>query len=302
MAMIRVEGLFKSYGPIKALDGLELSVKKGEIYGFLGPNGAGKTTAIKVMMGLLRPDEGVVTIKGIDVSKAGNHIRDHMGYLPERIAFYGDMSVSENLSFLCDLKGCDKKVIPGLLREFKLSVPQETKVKTLSKGMVQRLGLAQALIGNPEVLVLDEPTSGLDPEIRRWIKDQIIRLKKKGKTILLSSHVLSEVQQICDRVGVISNGRMIAENSVKNLSNELELEPKMILSVKQIDRALSMAESMGQVNRPRIEDGNLVFYCPGNEKASVIHKLLEDDISITDINIHEPDLEEVFVKIMEGNR
>ncbi len=300
MAIIEIEGLHKSYGSIKALRNLDLSVAEGEIYGFLGPNGAGKTTAIKIIMSLLNPDVGRIRVKGIDVTEAGPDIRKYIGYLPERVALYEYMTVQKNLEFLCDLKGCPRDVIPHLLDDFKIKASKDTKVKTLSKGMLQRLGLAQTQIGDPDVLILDEPTSGLDPEIRRWVKKKIISMKKKGKTVFLSSHVLSEVQEICDRVGVISDGKLIAEDTVKNLSEKLHLEPRIEISVDPIDEALKHVKSLKYIHRPRIEKELLVLYCTGKNKARLIHDLVDQGMEIDDVGIEEPDLEEVFVKIMEG--
>ncbi len=302
MAFIKIEDLYKSYGQREALRGLDLSVSKGDIYGFLGPNGAGKTTAIKIIMGLIKPDAGSVNIGGKDVSREGMQIRRYIGYLPERIAFYRDMSIWDNLSFLCDIKECPQERIYSLLDDFKINAPPETKIKQLSKGMVQRLGLAQTLIGDPKVLILDEPTTGLDPEIRHWVKDKIIDMGKSGKTIFLSSHILSDVQQLCNRVGVISNGRMIAEDNVDMLGSTLRLDHRFRLSVKPLRDALERVKDIEEVKRPRIEDGSLVLYCRGEDKVKVIEHLLQHCFDILDFSVDEPDLEEVFVKIMEGEK
>ncbi len=302
MAIIEIKGLHKSYGSTKALKGLDLSIDKGEIFGFLGPNGAGKTTAIKIIMGLLKPDKGTVDVRSINATEASIDIRKHIGYLPEKVAFYDDMSIEENLGYLCDLKGCSKDIIPTLLEDFKIEASAKSKVKTLSKGMLQRLGLAQTLIGDPELLILDEPTSGLDPEIRKWVKEKILEMKRRGKTVFLSSHVLSEVQQVCDRVGVLSSGQLIAEDSVQNLSDKLHLEPRIELLIDPLKDGLKHVRSLEYVHRPRVEKGKLVLYCTGENKADLIHHLVEKGLNVRDIEINEPDLEEVFVRIMEKER
>ncbi len=302
MAFIEIEDLYKSYGQREALRGLDLHVSKGDIYGFLGPNGAGKTTTLKIIMGLIKPDSGSVIVGGKDVSKEGMQIRRYIGYLPERIAFYRDMSIWDNLSFLCDIKECPRDRIYSLLEDFKINAPPETKIKKLSKGMVQRLGLAQTLIGDPELLILDEPTTGLDPEIRHWVKEQIIAMGKRGKTVFLSSHILSDVQQLCNRIGVISNGRMIAEDDVEKLGKKLRLDHRFQLTVRPLNDALKKVKVLEGVKRPRIEDGSLVLYCSGMYKVKVIEHLLQHGFDIQDFNVQEPDLEEVFVKIMEDEK
>ncbi len=299
MSIIEVEGLHKSYGDIEALRGLDLSVEEGEIYGFLGPNGAGKTTALKVMMGLIQPDKGTVEIKGIEVDTKDIKARGRLGYLPENVGFYKGMSVRENMMFYCDLKMCPHDVIDELLEDFELLSESEKDVDQLSKGMKQRLGLVQTLIGDPDILILDEPTSGLDPEIRRWVKERIIELKESGKTVLLSSHVLAEVQELCDTVGIISQGRMLAQDSVKTLGERLKLDHRIIFSIEDTRRALKEAKELDHVKRPRVEGDKLVVYCSGDEKMEVIKHLLEKGFEVTNFTVKEPDLEEVFVQLME---
>ncbi|MGM0509952.1 MAG: ATP-binding cassette domain-containing protein [Thermoplasmatota archaeon] len=302
MSIIKVDGLYKSYGDIKALKGLDLSVEEGEIYGFLGPNGAGKTTAIKVMMGLIKPDKGEIRVNGMDVTEEDIRVRKKLGYLPENVSFYRGMSVEENLAFYCDLKGCSHEVIDVLLEEFDLASDKGKKASQLSKGMTQRLGLAQTLIGDPDVLILDEPTSGLDPEIRRWVKDKIMELRESGKTVLLSSHVLSEVQELCDKVGVISEGKMLAQDPMEILGERLDLDHRVIFELSDRKRALEEVKKLDNVERPRIEEGKLVVYCSGGNKMEVIKYLLEKGFEVTNFSVKEPDLEEVFVKLMEGSR
>lgn len=298
MSMIDVRGLSKSYGDMEALSGLDLTVEEGEIYGFLGPNGAGKSTTIKIIMGLTKMDQGDVRVDGRDITEEGHRIRERLGYLPEKISFYGDMSVRENLEFFCDLKGCSREIIPRLKSTFQIDEDLSKKVSALSKGMVQRLGLAQTLIGDPDLLVLDEPTTGLDPEIRRWLKDKILELKEQGKTIFLSSHNLADVQALCDRVGMISAGEMIAVDSIDALGEKLDLGYRLQLTVEPLEEGLKVVKRLPFVSRPRVEDVQLVLYCGKGEKMDVIKALLEQDLEMMDFTIKEPDLEEIFVKVM----
>ena len=300
MSIIDISGLYKSYDKIQALDDLDVSVDEGEIYGFLGPNGAGKTTAIKIIMGLLEPDTGEVTVNGLDALKEGVELRKSIRYLPERVTFYDRLSVKENLSFFCDLKGCSKEVIPYLVKEFKIEDYSGKKVKELSRGLLQRLGLAQTMIGDPDILILDEPTSGLDPEIRKWVKKKILSMKEEGKTILLSSHILSEVQELCDRVGVISNGSMIAEDDVRSLISELNLRDRLELSVDSSKDVLSTLEKIDFVERARVEEGKIVVYCKSDRKMDVIKRILDEGFEINNFRVKEADLEEIFVRLMEN--
>ncbi|MFO7991470.1 MAG: ABC transporter ATP-binding protein [Thermoplasmata archaeon] len=305
MNIIEISGLDKSYGDITALDGLDLSVRKGEIYGFLGPNGAGKTTTIKAIMGLIKPDRGDITVNGMDVRKEGIEIRKSLGYLPETLSFYDRLTIEENLRFFSKIKGASSDDVVDMLTDFGLADRVNSKVGTLSKGMVQRLGLIQTLIGDPPILILDEPTSGLDPEIRRWVKDKILELKRMNKTIFLSSHVLAEVQQMCDRVGIISRGRAIREDEVEALQEELRLNPRLTLLLphgESIDDAVVELDELDFVYRPRKEGGKLVLYCDERKKIDVIKYLLDAGYDIEDFDVEEPDLEEMFVKIMEGDK
>ncbi len=297
MQFLEIKELRKRFDRVKALRGLDMSVVKGEIYGFLGPNGAGKTTTLRIIMGLIDSDRGAVRLKGksIDYTR-----RKGIGYLPERLSLYGRMTVEENLFFFCRLKDCEKTELARIAREFEINDLLDRKVNTLSKGVRQKLGLAQALIGDPHLLVLDEPTSGLDPTVRRWVKDKMLELKDRGKTILFSSHVLSEVQEVCDRVGIISSGRMLTEDNIDSLTDKLRLEDRLIITAKSTPEALRFIENLTQAKRPRVENGNIAFYCDKKNKIEILKKIIASDLDLLDIKINEPDLEEIFVKLTEG--
>ncbi len=296
MSFLEIKGLEKGFGKVEALRSLDMSVTKGEIYGFLGPNGAGKTTTLRIIMGLIGAERGTIRLKGKDISFDD---RGKIGYLPERLSLYGRMTVDENMNFFCKLKGCKKTEPERIAKEFELYDILDRKVETLSKGVRQKLGLGQALIGDPHLLVLDEPTSGLDPAVRRWVKDKMLDLKSRGKTILFSSHVLGEVQEICDRVGIISNGRMLTEDRIDELTDKLRLEDRLILTIEHVHEALRLVRSIRKANRPRIENGNIVFYCDKKNKVDILKKIIASDHEVLDIIIDEPDLEEIFVKLTE---
>ncbi|MFP4051370.1 MAG: ABC transporter ATP-binding protein [Thermoplasmata archaeon] len=297
MSTIKIDDLHKSYGENKALNGLNLDIEKGEIYGFLGPNGAGKTTAIKIILGLVKPEKGDITIHGKDALENSISVREKVGYLPEKLEMYEGLTVNENLKFLCELKGCPNEDIGKLLEEFEIEDWRDKKLKSLSKGMLQRVGFLQTTIGNPDLYILDEPTSGLDPRVRRWVKDKILELNKMGKTIFLSSHILSEVQELCDRVGFIKEGRLIAEGDVDTFFDDLDMYPRLELKINQPIEAFKNIEELDYVHRPRLVDEKLTLYCQEERKMDVIKLFLDKGFEISDFTVKKPDLEEVFVKL-----
>jgi ABC-2 type transport system ATP-binding protein len=220
MEAIRIEKFYKSFGQVKALDGLDLSVQQGSIFGFLGPNGAGKTTTIRILTGLARPTSGQAWIEGFDILTQRNEISRMIGYLPEEPFFYSWMTPNEFLGYcgrLFDLSRETLKTrIPELLELAGLSAAAKRRIGGFSRGMRQRLGLAQALINQPQILLLDEPASALDPAGRKEVLE-LIREMRGNRTVLMSSHILADVERVCDRIGIISNGRLVAEADKEEL-------------------------------------------------------------------------------------
>jgi len=218
---IEVKGLTKIYGEQKAVDNISFSIQQGEIVGFLGPNGAGKSTTMKMITGYLQPSEGDVNVSGVDVKKDPLDAKKKIGYLPESNALYYDMFVREYLGFIADVHKIDNKqqAISRVIEQVGLTPESKKRVGQLSKGYKQRVGLAAALLHDPEVLILDEPTSGLDPnqiiEIRNVIKEQ-----GKNKLVLFSSHILQEVEAICDRVIIINKGKIVADDKLSALQQQ----------------------------------------------------------------------------------
>ncbi|PNX51121.1 MAG: hypothetical protein BV456_04385, partial [Thermoplasmata archaeon M8B2D] len=208
--VIVISDLGKKFKDVVAVDGASFSVKKGEIFGFLGPNGAGKTTTIKAMLGLIHMNSGKVTINGFDINKDYIKIKNDIGFLPERVSFYENLTPVQTLNFFCELKGVNKEVVPKLISDVGLNDAKNRKVGTFSKGMVQLLGFAQVQIGNPSVYVFDEPMSGLDARWVKIIREKIKSLNQQGATVMFSSHILSEVEALCDRVAIINKGKIIA--------------------------------------------------------------------------------------------
>jgi len=220
--MIRVEGLTKDYGPRRAIDGLTFDAEKGEILGFLGPNGAGKTTTMRILCGYMPPTLGKASVAGFDVVDQSLEVRKRVGYMPETVPLYPDMTVFEYLKFMADLHhvpDADDRA-DELLEMLHLDERSESYIGSLSKGMRQRVGLAQALVHDPEVLILDEPTIGLDPAQMRDVRSLIQELGQE-RTVMLSTHILSEAQQVCNRVLIINKGRIVAEDTPERLQARL---------------------------------------------------------------------------------
>ncbi|MBK7890820.1 MAG: ATP-binding cassette domain-containing protein [Bdellovibrionales bacterium] len=222
--MIEVSGLFKSYGPIQAIHDINFKVKRGEVVGFLGPNGAGKSTTMKIITGSMAPSGGSVRVAGFDVFEDPIEVKKRIGYLPENPPVYGDMSVESYLKFVAKLKGVEasrvKAQVEKSIEKTDLGSVRRRLIQNLSKGYRQRVGIAQALVSDPEVLILDEPTSGLDPrqvaEVRALIKEL-----KGEHTIILSTHILPEVQAMCERIIIINRGHIVAQDSLEGLSTRM---------------------------------------------------------------------------------
>lgn len=232
--MIELNNVTKVYGTRKAVDNISFSVDKGEILGFLGPNGAGKSTTMKMITGYMPPTSGNIKIAGYDIVEQPLDAKRHIGYLPEMPPLYVDMTVESYLYFVCGIKGVPQKQrkadVDKILHEIGLADVRKRLIKNLSKGYKQRVGIAQAIIGDPDVLVLDEPTVGLDPKQIKEIRDIIKELGKKH-TIILSTHILPEVSMVCDRVIIINKGRIVAIDKTENLSNMLQSSKRYFVKV-----------------------------------------------------------------------
>jgi ABC-2 type transport system ATP-binding protein len=239
---IEIDGLTKSFGRGKhhnqALHDLSLSIRPGEIFGFLGPNGAGKSTTIKLLMGLLRADRGTLTVMGSQVGR--QEFRTHVGYLPEFPFFYHHLSAIETLLLSGRLSGLNTKqlslCIPPLLRRMNLEGAENRRVGGFSKGMKQRLGMANALIHDPQVLILDEPMSGLDPIGRYHIKELLLELNQKGKTIFFSSHILSDIEVLCNRIAILNKGRLLYDGEMHEFKTDgRSLEEQFLVTIGDHD-------------------------------------------------------------------
>ena len=306
--MVEVKKLTKNYGNIKAVDNISFTVGEGEILGFLGPNGAGKSTTMNIITGYISSTSGTVTIDGKEILENPKEAKAKIGYLPEIPPLYTDMTVKKYLEFMFDLKKVKlpkKEHIEEVMRLVRITEQADRIIKNLSKGYRQRVGFAQALLGNPPVLILDEPTVGLDPmqiiEIRKLIKS----LGKKH-TIILSSHVLSEISATCDRILVISNGKIVADAKTDELSSSTAGEEKLALVVEgaasDIISAIKNIPAVIRVNKISEKNGNSAKYMVKYEKdhdvrRDVFNAMARIGCPILDMQSGNETLEEMFLKL-----
>ena len=300
--MIRVSGLTKDYGIRRAVDNLTFEAEQGEILGFLGPNGAGKTTTMRILSGYMPPTEGEATVAGYDVVSESIEVRRRVGYLPETAPLYTDMTVFDYLKFMADLRhlpnGQDR--IDDTLEMVGMGDRADGYIGNLSKGMRQRIGLAQALLHRPEVLILDEPTIGLDPgqvvDVRK-----VIREIGKERTVLLSTHILSEAQQLCDRVLIINKGRIVAEDTPANLQASLIGSERCMVRVRgEADDLIEKIRKVeGITNVLVVEEGVLEFqFAPGQDvRANVARTTVKAGYDLLEMRPIGMSLEDIFLQL-----
>ena len=293
---IEVKDLTRKYGEQKAIDQISFSVGKGEIVGFLGPNGAGKSTTMKILTGCLKPSLGQAFLNGIDVQAHPVQTKKITGYLPESNPLYGDMYIREYLSFICDIHQLPgkKKKISDTIDLVGLRPEAGKKVSQLSKGYKQRVGLAAALIHEPEVLILDEPTTGLDPNQIVEIRD-VIRHYGKNRTVLFSSHILQEVEAICDRVIIINQGKIIADNNISELRKEQKGKFIKVILKENITR--EMFEGLDQLRSIR-KTGDFEWELEAGDtdtlKKQLLARSLENNWNIVSLQSENRSLEDIF--------
>lgn len=312
--MIEVKNLVKQYGKKNAVDDVTFTVNKGEILGFLGPNGAGKSTTMNIITGYLSATSGSVTIDGHEILDDPIKAKSKIGYLPELPPLYLDMSVKDYLDFVYDLNKVKiprKQHIDEICQLVKITNVYNRLIRNLSKGYRQRVGIAQALIGNPDVLILDEPTVGLDPKQIIEIRNLIKELGKKH-TVILSSHILPEVQAICERVIVINEGKLVADDTPDNLSKDMSTDHKLMLRVDgpetEVYKTLLKIPNMVSVQTlGKKEDGTVYDYSVEAEKGTdirreVFKRLAERNWPILSMHTNELSLEDIFLQLTSGKK
>jgi ABC-2 type transport system ATP-binding protein len=250
--MIEIQKLTKTFGSLVAVSNLDLHIAPGDIFGFIGPNGAGKTTTMRILVTLMEPTSGAAFIDGLDVTKKGKEVRRRVGYMPDFMGVYDDLKVFEYLEFFAAAFGIEyakrKAIVDGVLELTDLVSKQDALVDSLSRGMQQRLGLARVLIHDPKVLILDEPASGLDPRARIEMRELLRELKRMGKTIMISSHILSELEEICDQVGIIEHGQLVFSGTIEEIRPRLGLQSKVRVKVLgDGSRALELLSVLPQI-------------------------------------------------------
>jgi gliding motility-associated transport system ATP-binding protein len=300
--MIRAIGLTKDYGSRRAIENLSFEAKQGEVVGFLGPNGAGKTTTMRILTGYMPPTYGTAEVAGFDILNDSLEVRRRVGYLPETVPLYPDMTVFDYLKFMADLRHIPNvdDMVDDALEMVKMSQRSEGYIANLSKGMRQRIGLAQALLHRPEVLILDEPTIGLDPaqvvEVR-----SIIREIGKERTVLLSTHILSEAQQLCDRVLIINKGRIVTEDTPENLQARLMGAERAIIRIKgEADELVPIIDKIKGVQNVIVQaDGSLEFqYATGMDvRPEVARSVVKANYELLELSPITLSLEEIFLEL-----
>lgn len=312
--MIEVTNLTKKYGPNVAVDNISFTVEDGEIVGFLGPNGAGKSTTMNMITGYISSTEGTVKIDGFDILEQPEQAKRRIGYLPELPPLYMDMDIEEYLNFVADLNNLKKdekqKAVKSAMEVTQITNMKKRLIKNLSKGYKQRVGLSQALIGNPDVLILDEPTVGLDPKQIIEMRDVIKGLGKKH-TIILSSHILSEVSALCDRVIIISNGKIVASDTPENLSKHLTQSNRISLRIKgsrnEIITALKHIENVEAVEFKAVrEDNTIDVVVRGKENSdireAVFNTMAQKKYPILNMTSMDLSLEEIFLQVTKDDK
>ena len=303
--MIRTENLTRDFGGGRGIIGLNLHVPKGTIYGYIGPNGAGKTTTIRLLCGLVRPSSGRAFINGVEVLPAHNAaIKRMIGFLPDIFGVYDQMSVWEYLDFFSAAYRIPPKERDSRIREA-LRLTDATymldyQVVSLSRGMRQRVGLAKTLLHDPEVLILDEPAGGLDPHARIEMRRTIERLRDVGKTIMLSSHILPELASVCDLVGILKDGRLVAQGSVAEITDKLRERLILVATVDGgVPRAVRLCLEFPGVDEATAAGNEirLVFAGTRSAVADLNARLVQNGIRVTSLREEEPDLEQVFLTV-----
>ncbi len=297
--MIEFSRISKRYGDSAAVSDVSLAVAPGELVALVGPNGAGKTTLLRMLLGLVRPSGGTASVAGHDVQRDGLAARRQLGYLPQRAVLYGNLSVGENLAFLAALHGLPARRVAEVLDLVRLGDTGDRPARALSGGMAQRLGLAQALLADPPALVLDEPTTSLDPHSVASFKALLKELVARGKTILLSSHILGDVQELADRVAILHAGRLIAADSVVGLAQRCALPEQIQVVLGAISgQEVALVERAGA--KARLEGDTLCVCVTAARKPAVLQTLLGAGLPIRDLRSNGPTLEAIFLHLVAG--
>ena len=310
--MIEVKKVTKKYGSVVAVEDINFEIKEGEIIGLLGPNGAGKSTTMNMITGYIEPTEGEILIEGYDISKKPKKAKRQIGYMPEGVPLYSDLTVKEFITYMAELKKVNRKErkekVEKIIEQTGLKNVENKLIRNLSRGYKQRVSMAGALVGEPKILILDEPTVGLDPkqitEIRALIKEL-----GKTHTIILSSHILSEVSQICNKVIIINKGKIIAIDTPENLENKVSNKNTTYVTVEDTENKMdSIKEKIPEIKNIKLirknEDGTKQYIIesePDKDLRKIIfNEFAKENITIFEMKQADTTLEDAFMKLIEG--
>jgi ABC-2 type transport system ATP-binding protein len=303
--VIETQNLTKRYGDVVAVDSLNLQIRAGEVFGILGPNGSGKTTTILMLLGLTEPTDGWARVLGFDPMRQPLEVKSRVGYLPDQVGFYDELTARENLAYIAKLNGLSRPVaqrrISDALERMGLAEVADRRVGTFSRGMRQRLGVAEILLKHPQVIILDEPTLGLDPEAAREFL-QIIRTFKEEKiTVLLSSHLLHQVQAVCDRVGLFHQGRMVLEGTVAELARQV-LGGAYRVHIKAMgpDLTPALQKISGAVRVQKLDSDLYKIEAQEDIRAEVARVAVHASAHVLSLGLEEPSLDEVYQRYFQG--
>ncbi|HEX2971972.1 MAG TPA: ABC transporter ATP-binding protein [Tepidisphaeraceae bacterium] len=301
---ILTRNLTKQYGTLMALDNLSLQLESGDVFGFIGPNGAGKSTTMKILAGLLSPTSGQAMVLGKDVTHNGDFVRRNIGYMPDVFGVYEDLKVSEYLEFFASAYGIArrtrKKIVGDVLELTDLSYKRDAFVDALSRGMQQRLGLARVLVHDPPVLLLDEPASGLDPRARIEMRELLKELRRLGKTILVSSHILSELDEFCNKLGIIERGKLIVSGTREDLMARAQAHPVICVQVvDEPERAMAVLKTDPRVDRVEMAGLELLvtLHDPEMHHHFLIEQLVAGNVQVHSVAPRQLKLEDVFRRL-----
>lgn len=306
--MIRVEGISHSFGALEVLHNLWFEVPEREIFGFIGPNGAGKTTTLRMMATLLEPNEGWITIDGLDVVKQPDEVRRILGFMPDVFGVYERLTVEEYLEFYAAAHGLDTgtraKTVSAVMELTELGSLRDRLVSTMSKGMCQRLGIAQTLLHDPKVLILDEPANGLDPRARIEMRELIEELQRLGKTIVISSHILTELSDMCTSVGILEKGSLLAVGTVDEIGRTLRPDHAVVLRLLEPhDRAeqiMGAVEGVLEVAQASPRELHITFEGGDKVVAELVSQGAAEGLRIIRVEPEHNDLERIFLEITRG--
>lgn len=305
--MLKIRNLCKSFGKLNVLDGLDITIEEGELFGFVGPNGAGKTTTMKIIAGLLRADCGEIWIDGKELLKNARHLKETIGYMPDFFGVYNNLKVMEYMEFYASSYGIDGKKARNksyeLLELVGLLDRTEHYVDDLSRGMKQRLCLARCMIHDPKLLILDEPASGLDPRTRLEFREILKLLKEEGKTIIISSHILTELAEICTSIGVIEKGKMIMQGNMEDILTTVDASNPLVLQIYSgLDTAVKLLKENPFVKSLTIQNNSILLTYLGSreEEALLLRQLIQHDVLVFSFAREQSNLETLFLKITGG--